>query len=357
MDITVLQTLSTNFAHELQRASHGEASSLLFIKHDLPEQPLVKQGEMFQVIVIGGSVFRKARVQLQTDGLHIVTVEEFEQPPFLSRESFLSFFAKHVDADVANIGLNFAYPLNPFFEAGVLDGTLLHGSKENTFTGLQGEQVGKALTAFLRETTGESVTIAVANDVICLLLSGLRSYPKEHLAAGIMGTGTNLTFFHEGFAINLESANFNKFAPSVECSQIDAKSAQPGNSLFEKEVAGGYLYQHFNLLVKKQNLMVPLLTSSKELADVAMQQPTNDSIVLARNLLGRSASYFAAQLAGIAAFKQQPVTVILEGSFYWKNDLYKQAMTTWLPRLSPTFPVTIVHVDDSPIVGGAQLLI
>lgn len=357
MDITLLHTLTANFTQELRLASRGETSSLFFIKHTLPRHPLVERGEVFQVIVIGGSVFRKARAQVTEEGLRILAREEFPQPPFLTKEAFLSFFANHVDTDVSAIGLNFAYPLTPLFESGVLDGKLIHGSKENTFRGLHGEQIGKTLTTYIQETTGRSVTIAVANDVICLLLSGLTAYPKGQLVAGIMGTGTNLTFFHEGFAINLESANFNKFAPSPECLSIDATSAQPGNSLFEKEVAGGYLFQHFNLVVKKQTRDSPLLTSSKELSELAMQQSATETVVLARKLLERSAGYFAAQLAGIAAFKEQPITVIMEGSFYWKNDMYKLHMENLLPRLSPLYPISIVHVDDSPIVGGAQLII
>ncbi|MBI4079190.1 MAG: hypothetical protein HY429_02740 [Candidatus Levybacteria bacterium] len=75
--------------------------------------------------------------------------------------------------------------------------------------------------------------IAVANDVVRLVLSGLTKYSWTSLAGGIVGTGTNLSFFlDEHYVVNLESGNFNKFMQSDEGKSIDSHSVVPGNQLF-----------------------------------------------------------------------------------------------------------------------------
>jgi hexokinase len=344
------------FEQELQQAVLHKKSSLLFIPHTIPELSHVQDGETFQVIVIGGSVFRKALVKKDKDTLIPGAYEEHAQPIFLSKESFLNYITTQIDPDVQVVGLNFAYPLSPVLTNDKLDGVLISGTKENTFTGLVHEQIGTAIEQAVRENSQRAVTVSVANDAICLLLSGLTMYPKENLVAAIMGTGTNITFFHDGNAINLESANFDKFSPSEECLAIDAKSAAPGTSLFEKETSGGYLYQQFNLLLRKQHSGHPPIASTKELKEIALDGKVPVLSDIAKSLIERSASYLSAQLAGVAAFKKQPITVIMEGSFFWQNTLYKDCVAACLQALSPDFPVTIVHVDNSPVLGGAKLV-
>jgi hexokinase len=238
METAALLNIKENFYHELQKASSGAASSLPFIKHQLPDHPLVQVGETFQVLVIGGSVYRKSVMKKESTRLIDLFYEEHDQPIFHDKDHFLSYIVSHLEPHISTVAINFAYPLSPIFSEGKLDGTLLYGTKENEFDGLVGEQVGKSIEEYCKQQTGTDIHVSVANDVICLLLSGLQDHTKETLVGGIMGTGTNITFFHEDYAINLESANFNNFTPSEPCVHIDKASTAPGKALFEKETSG-----------------------------------------------------------------------------------------------------------------------
>ncbi len=348
--------LKRAFLLELLIAAAGNPSSLSFIKHTLPEHALVVDGQRFQVIVIGGTVFRKAQLKKEGGSLIIEQSEESAQPPFLNKDAFLEFIKGQINPNIQVIGLNFAYPLSPVFLNNKLDGVLISGSKENSFSGMINERIGEMVEQLASRERNQKVTVSAANDAICLLLSGLTSYPKENLVAAIMGTGTNITFFHDGYAINLESANFDKFTQSDECAAIDAVSGKPGRALFEKETSGGYIYQHFNLLLKKYHYGHAPINSSKELAQIAIEKKVPILSELAQSLIQRSAAYFAAQLAAVAEFKQQPINVIMEGSFFWKNELFKQQFETSTKDLSPEFPITVAHIDNSPVIGGAKLV-
>lgn len=80
--------------------------------------------------------------------------------------------------------------------------------------------------------------------------------------------------------VNLESGNFDKFPQTNEGKMIDKHSAFPGRQLFEKETAGSYLFQHFNI--------EPRLSSTKELDEVSLRGDLKASR-LAQSLLARSA--------------------------------------------------------------------
>lgn len=59
--------------------------------------------------------------------------EEYAQPKFDAREQLLTYVAERVDPGVTEVGINFAFPLTPFFRDGYLDGTLGFGTKEHVF--------------------------------------------------------------------------------------------------------------------------------------------------------------------------------------------------------------------------------
>jgi hypothetical protein len=383
MEFTQLVTLKQQFTQALVQASKDEPSSISFIKHTVPS-PIVRAGETFQVLVIGGSVFRKALVRKEHIGVTILQKEEQPQPAFTSKDRFLSFINQHLAPSVSTVAVNFAYPLEPCVrenvyrlpqhrvqlyseekltssaqhapQQAVMDGKLIAGTKENLFEGLVGQYIGEEIEKHIKSMQGRDVAIAVANDVICLLFSGITLAHQKQLVGAIMGTGTNMTFFHEGNAINTESGNFDGFMPSEECLTIDKMSSVPGKALFEKETSGAYLYQQYNLLLQKQHLPYPPLTSTKDLKMLAGNNTVPRTADIARELIKKSAGMFAAQIAGVAAWKQSDITLIMEGSFFWKNNIYKQHVEHMLKELSPNFTVAIVHIENSPILGGAALV-
>ncbi|EKE25306.1 MAG: hypothetical protein ACD_5C00217G0001, partial [uncultured bacterium] len=72
----------------------------------------------------------------------------------------------------------------------------------------------------------------------------------------------------------------------------------PGAALLEKETTGAYLYQHFNLIIEKENIDFKPLRSTLELKNLSHQSIPRVSKI-ANDLLDRSASYISAQITGI----------------------------------------------------------
>src|SRR3989338_1539100 len=219
-----------------------EKTALPFIKHTLAPTPIVKPGEEFQTLTIGGSICQSDRMRIDPTSpslelgirgagrkIHSLDRKVQEQPAFNTEEEFLSYFESLLDPNVRVVALNFAYPLNPVARNGLLDGILVSGSKENTFTGLVGKPVGETIEQYVKQKLDHVIRVSVANDTICLLLSGLTKYRGDELAAGIVGTGLNFAIFlDEHTAVNLEAANFNQFDPSPVGKIIEKKSTAPG---------------------------------------------------------------------------------------------------------------------------------
>lgn len=336
---------------ELQKADRGEPSSFPFLRHQFPAQGLVKPGDIFQVLVLGGTVTKTALLRRDSDGITFLARSESAQPPFYDETTFFNYLRTKIVHDIPLISLNFAYPLSPIVRDNRLDGVLVSGMKENTFNGLVGKPIGEMI-----EKEFPSHKVVVANDTICTLFAGLSVYEPDILACGIVGTGLNFAFFanpHE--AINLEAANFTGFTQSEEGKEIDRLSSRPGSALFEKETAGAYLYQHFNLKVKKMGLDFPPLASTLEMKQ-AMYSPHLEIANLARSLMVRSAKLIASQIAGITLYKKRDMVFVMEGSLFWEGDIYKQTVEETLHTLLPNQTVTIVQLQNSPIKGAAQLV-
>lgn len=351
-----LQQIQASFLKELKDADSGLETSLSYIVHEIPETSLVNEGESFQVLVIGGSVFKKALLRKEQGSLIIEQREEKDQPPFNTKEDFLSYVSSQLYPDVTKVALNFAYPLAPVLERGRLDGTLIRGVKENAFTGLVGEKLGAEIEKYVLENLGREIIVSVANDTICLLLSGLTQFSSRDIAGGIVGTGMNFALFlGENKLVNLEAANFNQFTQTEEGIYIDKNSNKPGASILEKEVSGGYLYKQFNYLIEKDDLNLPLLNSTAQLDELAQ----SDNLEVAKTasmLLNKSASLTACVMGAITEFKRTDAVFIMEGSLFWNSTRYKENVKETIAHLTPDYNITFGKIEDSPIFGGAKLI-
>lgn len=349
MSIQELQTISQNFTNEITRAERNEESSLPYIRHTLPDTSMVEDGEVFQVLVVGGTVFRSAICKKENGRITVISQAKSHPPQFTTKEDFLSLIIEHIKENIQVLAVNFAYPLEPIFDSNRLDGILKSGSKENEFSGLIGEKVGEAITKKIHEVSGKKIAVTVANDTICLLLSGLSQYKKEEIFGGIVGTGVNFSYFTDTLeAVNLESANFNKFPLSAEAAYIDSVSVHKGKALFEKEVSGAYLYKQYNLHHPDK-----LLADTSALA--ALSKGVTEESHAAKRLLDRSASLVACQIAGILEFKKRNMVGVMEGSLFWKADNYKTLVEAYLSLLSK-YTVRFTKFDDDSIIGGAMLV-
>lgn len=351
-----LQNITQNFSSELQHAAKGNKTSLPFIRHHLSLTPKVKKGEVFQVLRIGGSIYQNALVKRINGKVAIVKSTQKPLPLFTSKEVFLSFIDKVLDKEVDHLALNFAYPMEPVSRNGYLDGRLVMGSKEHEFTGLVGELVGETIEKHMKDIRKRTIHVALANDTVCLVLSGLTQFRWQGLVGGIIGTGINFAvFLDEGTIVNLESAYFDKFTQSTEGKLIDKASVSPGSALFEKETSGGYLYQHFNIRLKKEGLDFPPIKSTKDMDAVAFKNTPMVSL-LAREVSDHSSSLMACQIAGIADFLKRDCVFVIEGSLFWKGWRYKENVGVTVRQLVPQYQVSFVFVEESGVLGAAKLI-
>ena len=351
-----LLLVKQNFLAELQASKQGQSTSLAYVQNPFPQNLPLKLGQTFQVMVIGGRIFKTALARRSESGISLEQLTQDTLPTLDTKEIFFNFFTAHLNERVDHVALNFAYPLQPVANGSYLDGTLFKGTKEHAFAGLIGQLVGRELIEAVQATLGRTIHLSLANDTVCLVLSGTDRHATERLVGGVVGTGINFGFFaDQNTIINLESANFNRASQTPTGKLIDQESLTPGNALFEKEVSGAYLYKHYNLTVGTQGEHIADSDSLSQLA-TDTNHPFHD---LAQYLLNRSASLVACQVAGIYEFKRQPhLTFVMEGSLFWNGWHYHQTVEDYVVKLGvASDAVDFLHIDHSGLVGAAHLLV
>lgn len=349
-----LRDIAENFQKTLQDAKAGKKTSIQFIRHTLPSTPLLLENQTAQVMGVGGSVFEKSLVKKVNGKIELAEEKEEKLIHFRNGEEFLFFVEQELDKNTQLLGLNFAYPLSPVFNDGKLEGILLSGTKENNFGDLKGKNICKEIEKFIWQKRQQKIRVSVANDTICLALSGLTKFKASEMAAGIVGTGLNFAIFSSDTeVINLEAANFDEFRQSDEGKAIDLSSEKPRTALFEKEVSGAYLYQHFNLKAASMGLKIQLNTTA-ELNDVAKEN--SDEGKLAKELLQHSAELVACMISGIQMFENHALTFVMQGSLFWKADEYKDIVMQTAKEIAPEFSPRFEHIENSGLLGAAKLL-
>lgn len=354
MNISELYEISQAFCNEIKEAAQGKKNSLPFLVHQLSLNSFVEKNEIFEVLRIGGSIYQKALVEKKITTLVILAKQQARLPKLQTAQDFFQFIEKYFEPDTKNIALNFAYPLKPVFRDGKLDGQLLMGSKEHAFKGLVGKNVGEEIEKYVYRKSKRKIHVSVANDTVCLLLSGLTKRKWNEIAAGVVGTGLNFAIFlDKKRVVNLESAYFDKFTPSEESLILDKKSKNKGLALYEKETTGAYLYQHYNLQAKKLGLGKPVEST---LVLDAIAKNGDASTPVAQELFDRSAALIACQMAGITLFYRKDLTFVMEGSLFWDGWKYKDNVDKYLKILVPKYKIKFKFIEDSGVLGAAKLI-
>lgn len=358
VDVGVLQEIADNYTKALQAAASGQSSSLVHIENVIPTSPLIKDDTLFQVMAIGGTNFKSATIRKSPTGLRIFDMQEKAQPPaFETKESFLSFINENLAPDIAVLALNFAFPIEPVFANTKLEGKLLFGTKEHTFEGLTGQNICTEIEKYVQEKQNRTIQVSVANDTICLLLSGKTQIEGNNIAAGIVGTGLNFGYFENATTlINTESGNFADFPLSHSGQLVDAESLLKGKYLLEKEVAGAYLYKHFNVLAKERNYFMKPLKNSLELTQLAAREDGSQACYLAHDILRRSAQLAACAIAGITKYKKEDLYFVMVGSLFWKGEGYKTIVRETVKQLIPDYQVQFLGIENSDLLGAAKLV-
>lgn len=356
MELNELQQITDSFIQEIDRAKQKEPSSLPFIVHTLPTEPLVQPAEEFQIIVIGGSIYQNALCRFVDGKLEIMNRSNGQKPYFNTKQDLLDFVDSLLMPEVTTIALNFAYPLEPYFKDGKLDGKLMFAVKENAFEGLIGEPIGETFEQHIKDKYNRTVKVTVANDTICTLLSGLHYHQADETACGIVGTGVNFAYFIDPQTpVNLESANFDKFTQSKYGKVVDAQSASPGKGVFEKEISGAYLFRHFNAYAQEHNLKEHV-NSTRELDTFAKTCNGSGICEFTEELLERAAAYVAVQVAAITKVKQRDMKFIMAGSLFWRAWTLKDNVEKYVSYLVPEYKVEFMPIESCEIYGAAKLV-
>lgn len=351
-----LEIISKNFLAEIQKSYKGNKTSLRFISHKLSSTPLVKENENFQVMVVGGSILKKALLKKTESTIKILKIENEKNIYFDNENDFLDLISQELYPKIETLALNFAYPLKPVLQNKKMDGTLISSTKGANLHDLVGKKIGKEIEDFVLKKLKRNIKVAVANDTVCLMLSGLTKFNWDKLACGIVGTGMNFALFTDSnHLVNLEAAGFNKFAQTPEGKIADRQSNNPGKSLFEKETAGRYLYEHFNIILKEKNISFPAIKSTEELNRLSLKNAPVISAI-AKNLIRKSAQFVACQIVGITEFKKQNMIFIMEGSLFWKGNNYRETVIETVGKLVPEYKADFVEIENSAILGAAKLV-
>ncbi len=341
------------FLEELCKSSQGTTSTLPYLVHHFPSQPIhINTNTNSLILIIGGSNYLKARYQTNT---HTITEREGgETPPFPTADALFSFIRTHMDNHTEHCIIGFAYPLAPVLHDNTtIDGILIAGAKGNAFQGLVGKPVGLALKRYMQKHQ-RNITFSILNDSMCALLGASVKTHRSSTMCFIAGTGTNSAFFKSTYvAVNVQSGEFTRMPLSPTGSIIDQRSLSPGTYFFEKEMGGKYLHQHYNLLIQKQSSPIPPIPSTKALDAIAHDEK-NPGCHIARRLWHRSASLTATQIAGIVEYKQQDMRCLMVGSL-WEAYKYKETVAHMIKELT-SYTVELFTKEHSEIHGCVNLL-
>lgn len=351
-----LQTTYQDFLTALRHAAKGDTTHLPFIRNMLPKMPLVKDNEIFQVMVIGGTIFRTGIMQKRGDDIYIIHIESEHLPIFPDKQTFLSFVEKNTKEHIRVLAINFAYPLEPVFERGRLDGILLAPNKGNAFEGLIQEKVGETIEQYLLGKRKQQLTISVANDTAGLALSGLTNHPWNTIAGGIVGTGLNFAIMvDQHTVINLEAGTFDNFVQTPGGKLADKMSSNPGKYLFEKEISGKHLFYHFNYLVQQKTVQCDPLKSTLQLSILA-EVNIPDVSSYAQEIITHAAQLVACQTAAILSFLQRDLFFVMQGSLFWKAYQFRDTVETWTKKLEPKYTAEFIAIDNADLLGAAKLV-
>lgn len=354
------QQIKKNFFQELVNAQNGHKSSLSFIKHSISEKSLINQG-IIQGIVIGGTNYIFSTAKIQKDGKKIVLKQRSGILPILANDKiFFDFLSSNFEEKAEAIGFNFGFPLTPTRGTyGELDGVLLYGDKEHAMKGLVGRTIGKEINILFKKKFGRSIPVAVANDTVCLALSGKGDEDGSLVAGTGFNIGIMLSIDGMETIINIEAGNFNKFEQSDVLRYIDIQSEKPGLQVFEKAVSGKYLAVYFNKKASDLDLSISPITTSQELSKLSSTDGNTVVQILARSLLERSALLIAASIAGVYEFNNRPkkMKIVGEGSILWTGWNYLNNLNNGLIALGvPKNAIEFEHIQNSSINGAFKLV-
>lgn len=358
-----LKGIANVFVEHIENKLHNKQSSLAAVPHPFM-LPHLYDG-IGKSVVIGGTYILSADWEIQERNIKLLNKKTIPTPKYLDAQLISDLL---FNTDAKEIGLNIAFLMQPILRNKILDGIIIPGKREITLDERLNKHIlGETLLQLRnQEKLVTSQEVAVANDSICLLLSG-SILSQKPLIAGIVGTGTNIAIYKtnvytsnqdsdvEGIALNLESGHFTNIPLTKWDHILDDQSSTKGRFLTEKQISGRYLYRLYNIIAQENN--IDIIMSSEDLNNIS-QDTDNRAHSLARDILNRSAQLLAMKLYACCIFlgiKAGKTPILMEGSLFWKSYQYKEQVKQWMHILAPAIDVNFSSVEESSLVGAAML--
>lgn len=260
---------------------------------------------------------------------------------FPSAEAFFSYSADQVKAAMGDgkrpdaLALIYSYPAE---------------AMKVSIPGISHAPVGLALVDKLvsEGVLEDRIPLLVLNDTPAVLLG----HPNSKIGA-VVGAGFNMAVDWNGVIRNTESGGFNKLPVPNYVRSHDQNSENPGKQLAEKQIAGKYVGEQFNSIVRTlinsgivQDLGTRRPLTGRDISSLlssdipsGFSRADKEDLDILREaawrLSSRSARIFGL-MAGAALKNVEPkidqgviVDVPVEGSFFWGAEVNKRiAMET-----------------------------
>ncbi|KAL1193082.1 Hexokinase-like 1 protein [Cardamine amara subsp. amara] len=247
----------------------GELDMILTYVDALPSG---NEEGLFYALDLGGTNFRVRSVQLGGKEERVIATEseQISIPKELmigTSEELFGFIATKLASFVAKekpgrfqleqgrkreIGFTFSFPVK---QTSIDSGTLMKWTKGFHVSGMEGKNVVACLNEAM-EVHGLNMRVsALVNDGVGTL-AGARYWDEDVMVGVILGTGTNACYVEQKHkipklqsksssgttVINTEWGGYSKILPrTVFDQEMDEKSLNPGEHLYEKMISGMYL--------------------------------------------------------------------------------------------------------------------
>lgn len=234
----------------------------------------------FLALDLGGTNFRVLLIELGGSQKNKMLSKIFAVPQSIMLGSgqglfdhiadCLAVFMKEHGVQLERLPLGFTFSF-PCMQEGLTKGRLVRWTKGFNCSGVEGEDVVKLLQAAIRRRGDVDIDVlAVLNDTTGTLMSCAHKNPECRVGI-IIGTGTNACYLErlgnvelwdgdfnepQQVIINTEWGNFGKngcldFILTEYDKEIDEKSLNPGEQVFEKMISGMYMGELARLVISR----------------------------------------------------------------------------------------------------------
>lgn len=364
-----MRETAVEFGRQLRDGIEKRPSSLATIPTLLRQvnREEIPVGKNALVVEMGGTNIYGAIVTI--DGEHVPQIQQNVQIPLAKKQyanpsEFFTEVAKAIDpllvVEPDGLGVIWSFPANVRKIGNTIDvDSHEQLPKEIVIPGISARPIGQQLVENLPGISSD-IPLAVANDTAAVLLGSGGNL------GGIVGTGFNFAFSHDGQIYNLEAGGFDGVIQTSLTQAIDATSNRQGKYLAEKQISGEYVDKLLRYASSQLGIELPLETQIPVMnmifngEAISHVNPDDAHILveLAEIIRDRSAQNVAAIIAGTVDefpkdFQEESLEIPIEGSFFAKTPGYQEAVNTYVQQLLPNREVKVFPVEHSGKKGAA----